>query len=140
MTDLPLTEKSAAIFAKTRRNRSAMIKGKKKGVSPRIPHAEKWKRRITMPPGRIADRIGQNASLVRETGQRVAIVFEGRDAAVERSNAFARNPEPTWRDWWHWQTSTRPKPDNGISNATSNTRPPPERSFFLTARGTIRRR
>jgi polyphosphate kinase 2 (PPK2 family) len=67
---------------------------------------------------------------VRDTGQRIAVVFEGRDAAGKggRSSGCAKTSIRASRVSWRCRNRPTARPRNGISSATSTTCPRAARS------------
>ena len=70
---------------------------------------------------------------IKETGQRVVILFEGRDAAGKGSWNTSIRVELAWL---LWKSPMIVNSDSGTSNAMSNTYPREAKWFSLTALGT----
>ena len=96
MTDLPFDGEISRYFREDAPQPVRdEIEGKKKGeiLATDFPYAKKWKRaHYDAALEALQIELVKMQAWVRETGQRVAIVFEGRDAAGkgERSNASVR--------------------------------------------------
>jgi polyphosphate kinase 2 (PPK2 family) len=62
---------------------------------------------------------------VKETGQRVVILFEGRDAAGKGGaiKRFMEHLNPAARAWWRWRSPARSSAASGTSSATCSTCP-----------------
>jgi polyphosphate kinase 2 (PPK2 family) len=67
---------------------------------------------------------------VKETRQRVVILFEGRDAAGKGGTIkrFMEHLNPAAPAWWRWKSPARWNRASGTSSATSSTCPPAARS------------
>ena len=77
----------------------------------------------------------------KETGQRIVILFEGRDAAGKGGTIkrFMEHLNPRAPGWWHSRNPPTPNAVSGISSATSSICPRTARSCSLTAAGTTGR-
>jgi polyphosphate kinase 2 (PPK2 family) len=75
---------------------------------------------------------------IKETGQRVVVIFEGRDAAGKGGaiKRFTENLNPRGGRVMALEKPTRRSAGSGISSATCVTCRPPVRSSSVTARGT----
>lgn len=75
---------------------------------------------------------------VKETGQRVVIIFEGRDAAGKGGTIkrFMEHLNPVVHAWWRWKSLRTSSAASGTSSAMCSTCPRRERSCCLTAAGT----
>jgi hypothetical protein len=75
---------------------------------------------------------------VKETGQKVVILFEGRDAAGKGGTIkrFMEHLNPRGAREWRWRSRPRPSAASGTSSATCSTCRPPARSCCSTAPGT----
>ena len=75
---------------------------------------------------------------VRTPGQRVVILFEGRDAAGKGGTIkrFMEHLNPAAPGWSRWRSRPRSSGASGISSAMCSTCPPRARSCCSTAPGT----
>ncbi len=78
---------------------------------------------------------------VKEVGERIVLIFEGRDAAGKGGTIqrFTENLNPRGAKVVAWPNRPTPSAASGISSVTSKTFPPKARSSSLTAPGTIAR-
>ncbi|RDC58861.1 Polyphosphate kinase [Alteripontixanthobacter maritimus] len=67
------------------------------------------------------------ARWARETGQRICVLFEGRDTAGKGGaiRAVSQRLNPRQCRWWHCRSLTSGRKRNGISNAMSGICLPP---------------
>ena len=80
-------------------------------------------------------------SWVKESGQRIVSLFEGRDAAGKGGTIkrFMEHLTRAARAWWRWKNRPKPNAANGISSVTSKTCPLRAKWCSSTARGTTAR-
>ncbi|GFN08607.1 hypothetical protein Smic_71630 [Streptomyces microflavus] len=75
---------------------------------------------------------------VRESGQRLVVLCEGRDAAGKGGTIqrFTERLNPAGRAWSPWRSRPSGKPGSGTSSGTWAICPPPARSSSSTGPGT----
>lgn len=75
---------------------------------------------------------------VKDTGQKIVIIFEGRDAAGKGvpSNALWSTLTHVAPKLWHLKNPPNKKQGNGIFSAISSTYPPKAKSYCLIVHGT----
>ena len=100
------------------------IKGAAKGVmlDPAFPHRNRLKKKAYQNHyDALQIELAKFQSWVKETNQRVAIIFEGRDAAG-KGGAIKRlreNLNPVWSRWWPYPNQLKKNKANGISSVIS---------------------
>lgn len=74
---------------------------------------------------------------VKETGQKIVILFEGRDAAGKGGTIkrYMEHLNPRVPVWWHWKNRPSANAVNGISSVISNICRLPAKSCSSTAPG-----